>query len=207
MDALLEARTTQLEQQLSCVARESVACQTLLSLPGVGLLTATAMVAATGGNVAHVKSARHFASWFGLTPMEHSSGQKRHLGRISKRGDRDLRMLLTRGARSILRAALPSLSAAADRGSRVAAAAHGGVERRSTRTNAQLHLRRKCVVNPDARRFHPSVTHRSVYALLVRKPGIGRDAASLVTRLVTVDGQPNSDSRVATSSSDRSPSS
>jgi len=103
---LLEARITQLEQQLSSVARESTACQTLLSVPGVGLLTATAMVAATGGNVAHFKSARHFASWFGLTPKEHSSGQKRHLGRISKRGDRYLRMLLTHGARSVLRAAL-----------------------------------------------------------------------------------------------------
>ena len=63
------------------------------------------MVAATGGTVSHYKSARHFASWFGLTPKEHSSGSTRHLGRISKRGDRYLRMLLTHGARSVLRAA------------------------------------------------------------------------------------------------------
>ena len=55
--------------------------------------------------VSHFKSARHFASWFGLTPKEHSSGGTRHLGRISKRGDRYLRMLLTHGARSVLRAA------------------------------------------------------------------------------------------------------
>ncbi|MFN8998107.1 MAG: transposase [Betaproteobacteria bacterium] len=48
---------------------------------------------------------QHFASWFGLTPKEHSSGGTRHLGRISKRGDRYLRMLLTHGARSVLRAA------------------------------------------------------------------------------------------------------
>ena len=53
----------------------------------------------------HFKDARHFASWFGLTPKEHSSGGSRHLGRISKRGDRYLRMLLTHGARSVLRAA------------------------------------------------------------------------------------------------------
>jgi transposase len=102
---LLEARISQLERELTLLARESTACKTLLSIPGVGLLTATAMVAATSGNVSHFRDARHFASWFGLTPKEHSSGATRHLGRISKRGDRYLRMLLTHGARSVLRAA------------------------------------------------------------------------------------------------------
>lgn len=105
---LLEARIAQLETQLSNAARESSPCTTLLSVPGIGLLTATAMVAATGGSVGHFQDARHFASWFGLTPKEHSSGQSRHLGRISKRGDRYLRMLLTHGARSVLRAATVS---------------------------------------------------------------------------------------------------
>jgi transposase len=95
---LLEARIAQLERELTQVARSSPACTTLLSIPGVGLLTATAMVAATSGDVTHFKDARHFASWFGLTPKEHSSGATRHLG-ISKRGDRHLRMLLTHGAR------------------------------------------------------------------------------------------------------------
>src|SRR2546422_739049 len=76
-----------------------------LWMAGVGLLTATAMVAATSGEVSHFRDARHFASWFGLTPKEHSSGGTRHLGRISKRSDRYLRMLLTHGARSVLRAA------------------------------------------------------------------------------------------------------
>ncbi|KRB73401.1 hypothetical protein ASE07_05980, partial [Noviherbaspirillum sp. Root189] len=59
----------------------------LLTATGIGLLTATAMVAATSGNVAHFKDARHFASWFGLTPKEHSSGSTRNLGRITKKGD------------------------------------------------------------------------------------------------------------------------
>lgn len=98
---LLEARIAQIETQLSSAARQSLPCTTLLSVPGIGLLTATAMVAATGGNVSHFQDARHFASWFGLTPKEHSSGGTRHLGRISKRGDRYLRMLLTHGARSV----------------------------------------------------------------------------------------------------------
>lgn len=102
---LLEQRIAQLERELAEVAKQSPACVTLLSVPGVGLLTATAMVAATGGSVAHFKDARHFASWFGLTPREFSSGNSRVLGRISKKGDRYLRMLLTHGARAVLRAA------------------------------------------------------------------------------------------------------
>jgi transposase len=102
---LLETRISELERRLTQTARASAACTTLLTIPGVGLLTATAMVAATGGSVAHYGDARHFASWFGLTPKEFSSGSTRRLGRISKRGDRYLRMLLTHGARSVLRAA------------------------------------------------------------------------------------------------------
>ena len=102
---LLEARIGQLEKELTELARQSPACTTLLSIPGIGLLTATALVAATSGDVSHFKDARHFASWFGLTPKEYSSGSTRYLGRISKRGDRYLRMLLTHGARSVLRAA------------------------------------------------------------------------------------------------------
>jgi transposase len=102
---LLELRISQLEKELTALAKQSPACTTLLSIPGVGLLTATAMVAATSGNVSHFKDARHFASWFGLTPKEYSSGSTRKLGRISKKGDRYLRMLLTHGARSVLRMA------------------------------------------------------------------------------------------------------
>ncbi|MCH2222171.1 MAG: IS110 family transposase [Aquabacterium sp.] len=102
---LLEARIAQVERELSSVARQSPACTLLLSVPGIGLLTATALVAATSGDVTHFVDARHFSSWFGLTPREYSSGSSRYLGRISKKGDRYLRMLLTHGARSVLRAA------------------------------------------------------------------------------------------------------
>jgi transposase len=101
----LEQRIADLEHQLADIARHSVPCQNLLSVPGIGLLTATALVAATGGSSSHFRDARRFASWFGLTPKEHSSGGSRHLGRISKRGDRYLRMLLTHGARAVLNAA------------------------------------------------------------------------------------------------------
>jgi transposase len=80
-NALLEARIARLEQELSQLARQSQACTRLLTIPGIGLLTATAMVAATGGSVSHFRDARHFASGFGLTPREHSSGSTRKLGR------------------------------------------------------------------------------------------------------------------------------
>lgn len=103
---LLETRIVQLEQELAALVKQSPACQELLTVPGIGLLTATAMVAATSGEVGHYRDARHFASWFGLTPKEHSSGSTRRLGRISKRGDRYLRMLLTHGARAVLRSAV-----------------------------------------------------------------------------------------------------
>ena len=92
---LLEQRISELERQLSDAAAQSPACQQLLSIPGVGLMTA-----ATGGAVNHFKDARHFASWFGLTPKEQSTGGNRHLGRISKRGDRSIRCAAARQLRS-----------------------------------------------------------------------------------------------------------
>lgn len=101
---LMEARIGQLEQELSLLARQSPACQVLTSVPGIGLLTSTAMVAAIG-DPRSFDSGRRYASFLGLTPREFSSGDHRYLGRISKRGDRYIRMLLTHGARSILHSA------------------------------------------------------------------------------------------------------
>jgi transposase len=101
---LLEARVQQLETELAHLAATSPACQALLSVPGIGLITSTAMVASVG-DPRSFDSARRYASFLGLTPREHSSGDRRFLGGISKRGDRYLRMLLTHGARAVLRAA------------------------------------------------------------------------------------------------------
>jgi transposase len=64
-------------------------------------LTATALVAFIG-DIQRFPSGRHLASYLGLTPREFSSGLKRYLGRISKRGDGYLRILLIHGARSVL---------------------------------------------------------------------------------------------------------
>ena len=102
---LLEARVQQLETELAQLAATSPACQALLSVPGIGLITSTAMVASIG-DPRSFGSARRYASFLGLTPREHSSGDRRFLGGISKRGDRYLRTLLTHGARAVLRAAV-----------------------------------------------------------------------------------------------------
>lgn len=101
----LELRVAQLERELTAIARRVPACQLLMTIPGIGLLTATAMVAAVGTDVSQFHSARQFSCWFGITPTEHSSGQVRRLGRISKAGPRYLRTLLTHGARSVLQSA------------------------------------------------------------------------------------------------------
>lgn len=69
------------------------------------MLTATA-ISASAGDLHRFASGRHFAAWLGLTPREHSSGRKRQLGSITKRGDPYLRTLLIHGARSVLVAAL-----------------------------------------------------------------------------------------------------
>lgn len=102
--AQLQRRIDALETELEQVARQTPVIASLMQIPGVGLLIATALYAAVG-NVHTFKSGRHLASWMGLTPREHSSGGRRRLGRISKQGDAYLRTLLIHGARSALLAA------------------------------------------------------------------------------------------------------
>jgi transposase len=96
-----ERRIKDVEHQLEALAKQNNSIETLLSIPGVGLLTATALFAFVG-DVQRFPSGRHFASYLGLTPRERSSGGRRRLGRISKRGDAYLRTLLVHGARSVL---------------------------------------------------------------------------------------------------------
>src|SRR5262245_10625877 len=99
-----ETRVTEVEKQLRALAAEMPVVKRLQSIPGIGLLTATALVAFIG-DVQRFASCRRFASFLGLTPRERSSGLTRRLGRISKRGDVYLRRLLIHGARSVLLAA------------------------------------------------------------------------------------------------------
>jgi transposase len=97
----IEARVRLVEQQLASIAEQLPAVEHLQTIPGVGLLTSTALVGFIG-DIQRFPSGRHFASYLGLTPREYSSGLKRSLGRISKRGDGYLRTLLIHGARSVL---------------------------------------------------------------------------------------------------------
>lgn len=97
----LEERSDAAERQLLILADQTPVVARLLTIPGVGPLTATALVAFVG-DVQRFPSGRHFASYLGLTPRERSTGLIRRLGAISKRGNVYLRMLLTHGARAVL---------------------------------------------------------------------------------------------------------
>ena len=97
----LEQRVADLERELRALAEADPVVTRLRTIPGIGLLTATALVGAVG-NIHTFRRARQFASWLGLTPREYSSGQRRRLGAISKQGDVYLRCLLTHGARAVL---------------------------------------------------------------------------------------------------------
>ena len=99
--AALEFRIAATEQALEALARELAPIRRLRQVEGIGLLNATALVAAAG-SPEQFDSGRHFAAWLGLTPRESSSGNRRRLGRISKQGDGYLRMLIIHGARSVL---------------------------------------------------------------------------------------------------------
>jgi transposase len=99
-----EARIKAVEKQLQILAKETPVVERLQTIPGVGLLTATAFVGFVG-DANRFPTGRRFASYLGLTPRERSSGLVRRLGAISKRGDSYLRMLLTHGARATLFAA------------------------------------------------------------------------------------------------------
>lgn len=93
-----------IELHLQAFADADLRCQRLQRAGGIGLITATALSASVG-EFDRFPSGRHFASSLGLTPREHSSGHVRRLGRVTKRGDVYLRMLLVHGARAVLRSA------------------------------------------------------------------------------------------------------
>lgn len=101
--ATLEAQAQMLQDQLAGLAQQVPEAQLLLSVPGIGVLTATALLAFVG-DIQRFRSGRDFAAYLGLTPREHSSGLARRLGGITKRGNSYVRMLLIHGARSALRA-------------------------------------------------------------------------------------------------------
>jgi transposase len=100
----LEHRVAEVDRELGRIARAHPVAARLQQVPGVGVITATALLGAVG-HIHALWRGRDFASWLGLTPRESTTGARRYLGRISKRGDGYLRCLLTHGARAVLLAA------------------------------------------------------------------------------------------------------
>src|SRR2546426_715344 len=88
--------------QLDTLAQSHPECQRLMTIPGIGPFTATALVAAVS-DASAFKNGRQFAAWLGLVPRQYSTGGKERLLGISKRGDTYLRKLLVHGARATIR--------------------------------------------------------------------------------------------------------
>ncbi|OJX13876.1 MAG: IS110 family transposase [Caedibacter sp. 37-49] len=97
----LQQRIIKYEKQIDSIYQQDERCQRLGSIPGVGKIIATAMVASIG-NAHFFENVRQLAAWIGLVPAQRSTGGKSILLGISKRGDQYLRTLLIHGARSVL---------------------------------------------------------------------------------------------------------
>jgi len=89
------------EAEIVAHARHDDTARRLATIPGIGPITAS-LIAATVADIGVFKSARHFASWLGLVPRQHSTGGKIRLGRITKTGNREIRRLLVLGATSMV---------------------------------------------------------------------------------------------------------
>jgi transposase len=101
---VLAAQIRGLERQLLAWHRQDQASQRLATIPGIGIITATALSASVT-DPGIFRSGREFAAFLGLVPRQNSSGGKERLGRISKMGDGYLRKLLVVGATSVIRRA------------------------------------------------------------------------------------------------------
>lgn len=99
---IFDAQVKKYDQQLELLAEKNVVCQEVQKMQGVGPLIASAIVA-TIGDPKNFKNGREVSAWLGLTPKQHSSGEKIVLGGISKRGDRYMRKLLIQGTRTAVR--------------------------------------------------------------------------------------------------------
>ena len=106
----LAAEIHGLERRLLAWHRQDQASQRLATIPGIGIITATALAAAVT-DPGLFRSGREFAAFLGLVPRQNSSGGKERLGRISKMGDGYLRKLLVVGATSVIRRARTGASA------------------------------------------------------------------------------------------------
>ena len=101
---VLQSQIALLDREIAARAKADPVTQRLMTVPGVGPVIATALVAlAPAANI--FRRGRDFAAWLGLVPRQHSSGGKERLGRTTKMGERSLRRLLTLGASSVTKVA------------------------------------------------------------------------------------------------------
>jgi transposase len=99
---LLQGQILDLDRQVMACHRSNEASRRLATIPGIGPLAASALVASVG-NASSFKNGRSFAAFIGLVPKQSSSGGKERLGKISKRGDHYLRWLLVVGGLAVIR--------------------------------------------------------------------------------------------------------
>ena len=100
--AALDAKIAGLEKELRARARRDAQAGRLMSVPGIGPITATA-IQAFAPPMESFRRGRDFAAWLGLVPRQHTTAGKPRLGKISKMGQRDLRRLLVCGAMTVVR--------------------------------------------------------------------------------------------------------
>jgi transposase len=100
----LDRQVGELEREIQQWHRDNPLSQKLVKIPGIGPITATALIA-TVGDARQFENGRQLAAWLGIVPKQHSTGGKSRLLGISKRGDRYLRTLLIHGARAVVRIA------------------------------------------------------------------------------------------------------
>jgi transposase len=97
----LDERIEELSNEIEAIARQDAGCERLMSVPGIGPIISSATVAAIGTGDAFSKG-RDFAAWLGLVPRQMSTGGRTILGKISKRGNRYLRVLFVQAAWVVL---------------------------------------------------------------------------------------------------------
>jgi transposase len=102
--ASLDGQIAELDQEIARRAREDEVARRLMTIPGIGPITATAIAALAPPAETFTRS-RDFAAWLGLTPLQKSTGGKQRLGKISKMGERTLRRLLIIGSSAVVRQA------------------------------------------------------------------------------------------------------
>jgi transposase len=98
----LDRQVKEMEHQIQCWHRANALSRKLEKIPGIGPITASALVASVGDGKSFTNG-RQLAAWLGLVPKQHSSGGKTNLQGISKRGDKYPRTLLIHGARAVIR--------------------------------------------------------------------------------------------------------